>query len=69
MPYGGRTESMYGATGIDADPEALTQLLIHVRRALSNRSTLSLDYPAGEMTDAILAAGYKPRRTLIWMKA
>ena len=68
MPYGGRTESMYGATGTEADPEALTQLLIHVRRALSNRSTLSLDYPAGEMTDAILAAGFKPRRTLIWMK-
>jgi len=68
MPYGGRTESMYGATSTEADPEALTQLLIHVRRALSNRSTLSLDYPAGEMTDAILAAGFKPRRTLIWMK-
>ena len=69
MPHGGRTESIYGATGTEADPEALTQLLIHVRRALSNRSTLSLDYPAGEMTDAILAAGFKPRRTLIWMKA
>jgi ribosomal protein S18 acetylase RimI-like enzyme len=81
MPQGGRTESMYGATagrvGGDRPPyrdqeseaDALTQLLIHVRRALSNHSTLSLDYPAGEMTDAILAAGFKPRRTLIWMRA
>ena len=80
MPQGGRTESMYGATspalsGVtrqgsedEAPANALTQLLIHVRRALSNHSTLSLDYPAGEMTDAILAAGFKPRRTLIWMR-
>jgi GNAT superfamily N-acetyltransferase len=69
MPQGGRTEALYGAAGTGSDPEALTQLLIHVRRALSNRSTLALDYPAGEMVDAILAAGFKPRRTLIWMRA
>jgi GNAT superfamily N-acetyltransferase len=69
MPQGGRTEALYGAAGSGSDPEALTQLLIHVRRALSNRSTLALDYPAGEMTDAIMAAGFKPRRTLIWMRA
>ncbi len=49
--------------------EALTQLLLHARRALSNHATLTLDYPAGEMTEAISAAGFKPRRTLIWMKA
>ena len=55
--------------GIGAPDEALTQLLIHVRRTLVNHPTLSLDYPAGEMTDAILAAGFKPRRTLIWMRA
>ena len=53
----------------DEASEALTQLLIHARRALPNHSTLSLDYPAGEMTDAISAAGFKPRRTLIWMRA
>ena len=69
MPQGGRTEALYGAAGTGSDPEALTQLLIHVRRALSNRSTLALDYPAGEMLDAIQAAGFKPRRTLIWMRA
>lgn len=49
--------------------EALTHLLIHARRALSSYPKLSLDFPAGEMTDAITAAGFKPRRTLIWMKA
>ena len=79
MPQGGRTEAIYAATRSLVLPkesrddvsgaEALTQLLIHVRRALANHPTLSLDYPAGEMTDAILAAGFKPRRTLIWMRA
>jgi hypothetical protein len=80
MPQGSRTESIYGATavraaegvsrpGTGADPEALTHLLIHARRALANHSTLSLDYPAGEMADAISAAGFKLRRTLIWMRA
>jgi ribosomal protein S18 acetylase RimI-like enzyme len=69
MPQGGRSESMYGAAGEMSDPEALTQLLIHARRALSHHPTLALDYPADEMINAILAAGFKPRRTLIWMKA
>jgi ribosomal protein S18 acetylase RimI-like enzyme len=72
MPGGGRTESIYAATGqaeSDASVEALTQILIHARRSLSNHATLSLEYPADEMTEAIAAAGFKPRRTLIWMKA
>ena len=82
IPQGGRSESIYAATAtqppspyrdqgskVESSAEALTQLLIHARHALSNLSGLSLDYPAGEMTDAILAAGFKPRRTLIWMRA
>ena len=64
-----RQESEVEARGIESQAEALTQLLIHVRRALSNHSKLTLDYPAGEMTDAILSAGFKPQRTLIWMRA
>lgn len=75
MPQGGRSEPLYaalpdiqsGKEGLHA--EALTRLLIHARRALSNHSSLSLDYPAGEMTEAIRAAGFKPRRTLLWMRA
>jgi GNAT superfamily N-acetyltransferase len=69
MPQGGRTESIYAAADTGSEPEALMLLLIHVRRALSNHATLLLDYPAGEMADAILAAGFKSRRTLIWMRA
>lgn len=69
MPQGGRTESIYGATGTGSESEALTQLLVHARRALTNYSRLALDYPAGEMTAAIQAAGFRPLRTLIWMRA
>jgi len=69
MPHGGRSESIYVAAGPESEPEAMTQLLIHARRALSQYVTLSLEYPAGEMDDAIIAAGFRPRRTLIWMRA
>ena len=74
LPYGGRTDSIYAAAGLAPGEveaqfsEALTRLLIHARRVLSSRTTLSLDFPAGEMTDAISAAGFQPRRTLVWMK-
>jgi ribosomal protein S18 acetylase RimI-like enzyme len=76
MPQGGRAEPLYAALPPAAQnrdealhAEALTRLLVHARRALSNHSSLSLDFPAGEMTDAIRAAGFKPRRTLLWMRA
>lgn len=49
--------------------EALTQLLVHARRVLSNHSKLSMEYPAGQMTEAFLAAGFTERRTLLWMRA
>lgn len=69
MPSGGRSESLFVAAGETPDAEALTQLLIHARRYLSNHTSLTLDYPAGEMTDAIRAAGFRVRRTLLWMRA
>jgi ribosomal protein S18 acetylase RimI-like enzyme len=68
-PHGGRSESLYAASSADSDPEALTQLLIHARRVLSNQSSLGMEYPANEMTEAIRAAGFTAHRTLIWMKA
>lgn len=70
MPRGGRSESVYlAAPAQTADhADAVTQLLLHARRALSLHTTLTLEYPAAEMTEAISAAGFKPRRTLIWMK-
>jgi len=69
MPQGSRSDSLYAATSPDLDGEALTHLLFQARRALSNHSSLSLDLPTGEMTDAIQAAGFILRRTLLWMRA
>jgi ribosomal protein S18 acetylase RimI-like enzyme len=78
MPQGGRAESLYattpgrtsGETSNEAlYAEALTRLLIHAQHTMAHYAALSLDFPAGEMTDAILAAGFIPRRTLLWMCA
>lgn len=69
MPQAGRPASLYAAVGGRAEEEALTRLLIHAWHALAHYSGLSLDFPAGEMTEAIRAAGFQPRRTLLWMRA
>ncbi len=68
MPQG-RAESLYPATGTGSDPQALTSLLIHARRLATYHSQFTLEYPADEMPEAIRAAGFKPRRTLLWMRA
>ena len=69
MPPGGRTDSLYAATAPGTDPDALTTLLVHARRTITYYPQLTLEYTAGEMTEAIEAAGFKPRRTLLWMRA
>lgn len=69
MPQGGRSESLYAATAAGSAPEALATLLIHARRTLTYYPQLTLELPAGEMTEAIIAAGFMPRRTLLWMLA
>lgn len=70
MPQGGRSESLYAATGTAAaGREALTSLLIHARRTITYPPHLTLDYPADEMTEALSEAGFRPRRTLLWMRA
>lgn len=68
IPHGGRSESLYAATG-STSGEALTSLLLHARRTITYPPSLMLDYPADEMTEAILDAGFSPRRTLLWMRA
>ena len=69
MPNGGRAESLFAASGSNtASPEALSLLLLHARRTITYPPHLTLDFPADEMVDAIRAAGYTPRRTLLWMR-
>ena len=70
MLQGGRSDSLYAATSpTSLGREALTSLLIHARRVITYPPSLTLDYPADEMVDAILAAGFQLRRTLLWMRA
>jgi ribosomal protein S18 acetylase RimI-like enzyme len=69
MPNGGRSESLFAATGPgESRSEPLTSLLIHARRTITYPPYLTLDYPANEMVDALLAAGFHQRRTLLWMR-
>jgi ribosomal protein S18 acetylase RimI-like enzyme len=69
IPQAGRSESLYAATDPGADPDALTSLLIHAQHTITYSPRLTLEYPAGEMTEAISASGFKPQRTLLWMRA
>jgi len=69
VPQGSRSESIYAAAGIRSESEALTALLIHAQRMIAFSQRLILEYPADEMSDAIRAAGFKPQRTLLWMRA
>lgn len=84
MPHGGRAEALFAATsprlpdapsgngagtpGTVPSAQALTCLLIHARRTLTYQPQLTLEYPANEMTDAISAAGFRARRSLLWMR-
>ena len=68
IPQAGRSESLYAATDPGSDPEALKTLLIHAQRMITYSPRLTLEYPAEEMREAISAAGFKPQRTLLWMR-
>jgi ribosomal protein S18 acetylase RimI-like enzyme len=63
-----QNDRLWAAVPPDGSGDALTALLFHARRNLPWRQTLVLDYPAGEYTASIEAAGFHPQRTLLWMK-
>jgi GNAT superfamily N-acetyltransferase len=66
----GRGEALFAAIGERSDPEALTLLLQQARRELySNYSSINMEFPVSPFDEAIQTAGFKPLRTLIWMKA
>jgi ribosomal protein S18 acetylase RimI-like enzyme len=66
----GREEALYAAVGDGSDPQALTALLLQARRDLSAlHPNIQMEFPHGEMDGAILSAGFRPLRTLIWMQA
>lgn len=69
LPGQGRRDSLWLAAPPNASAQAVTALLRHAQKNLSTRQELRLDYPAGQHHQAILSAGFKPLRTLLWMQA
>lgn len=66
----GRGESLFPAISDRSDPDALTALLLQARRDLSPYyPKVAMEFPSSEFDGAILAAGFKSIRTLIWMQA
>lgn len=64
------TSSMlWVATDPNGDEQGLTRALEVARYELSHYRRLIVEHPAGEMAQAIQAAGFEPYRTLIWMRA
>ncbi len=53
----------------NGDAEGLRFALGAARYDLSHYRRLVIEYPAGEMVDAIQSAGFEAYRTLIWMRA
>jgi GNAT superfamily N-acetyltransferase len=63
-----RKDRLWAAGPPESNPHALTALLLAARRSLAWRQNLMLDFPFGESSAAIEAAGFHPNRTLLWMK-
>ncbi|NCP87874.1 MAG: hypothetical protein CO094_07020 [Anaerolineae bacterium CG_4_9_14_3_um_filter_57_17] len=65
--YGRRTP-LWLALPPKPQPQAVTALLIYARQFLSHSQNLMLEYPVGAADEGILAAGFSPVRSLLWMK-
>lgn len=65
----GRADHFWAALPEEADPEIVTRLLLHGRRSFPQPRSLVFEYPAGQIDDAIRAAGLVAQRTLSWMQA
>lgn len=63
------TELLWVATPPNGDTAGLRSALEVACRELANQRRLTIEYPAGEMVEAIQSAGFKSQRTLIWMCA
>ena len=69
MPSMRASNSLWAAARPNADAPGLTSALEAARSELTHYRKLVVEYPSGEMTDAIQSAGFIPFRTLIWMRA
>jgi ribosomal protein S18 acetylase RimI-like enzyme len=60
-------DNLWLATTPEADSDVAFHLLSYAQRKLPTRRSLSLDFPAGQAVNAIQAAGFVHRQTLLWM--
>ncbi len=60
---------LWAAARPDGDASGLRSALEAARRDLAYHHKLTVEYPAGEMVEAIQSAGFSASRTLIWMRA
>jgi ribosomal protein S18 acetylase RimI-like enzyme len=65
----GRPDYLWGAFPERPDLDAMTNLLLHVRRELDESRNVFMEYPSGVADEAISASGFSAQRTLIWMEA
>ncbi len=65
----GRLDRLWMSLPAQPEAEAVTMLLFHARRLLSQSHGMRMEYPAGTMDEAIRAAGFTSQRTLAWMEA
>ncbi len=69
LPLQRASSSLWPAAPPNGDPVGLSLALEAARRDLSYYRRLALEYPAGEMVEAIEDAGFEASRTLLWMRA
>lgn len=62
------SDTLWLAVAKEYEEQAVESLLIHARQALMKRGRgLSVNYPAGQASEAFLKAGFVNHQTLIWM--
>jgi len=63
------SDALWAAAKPGGDAAGLRSALEAARHDLGYLRRLTLEYPAGEMVEAIQSAGFSARRTLLWMRA
>jgi predicted GNAT family acetyltransferase len=68
VPSYRQPSALWLASALDGGP-GVTRVLEAARNELAHNRKLTVEYPAGELTQEIEAAGFSVFRTLVWMRA
>jgi hypothetical protein len=63
-----RRDLLWLACDPASDSEAITSLLLHVRREFGYQRKLALEHPCNVKDEAIQGAGFELTRSLVWMR-